>query len=104
MFTQSRVIALALITPLIAGLAYLRYAPDSSPVSVPEGAKAGGPGPPKTRAQATQRRTRPRSVIWRRRGSFTGPEPVHLSGEGAVRLCDDGFEHREINLVEIGDI
>jgi hypothetical protein len=31
MFTQSRVIALALITLLIAGLAYIRYAPGSSP-------------------------------------------------------------------------
>jgi hypothetical protein len=44
MFTQSRVIALALITPLIAGLAYIRYAPDSSPVSVAECAKPGGAG------------------------------------------------------------
>ena len=41
MFTLSRVIALALIALLIAGLAYLRFAPDSSSVSVPEGAKAG---------------------------------------------------------------
>jgi pimeloyl-ACP methyl ester carboxylesterase len=41
MFTQSRVIALALITLLVAGLAYLRFAPDPSSVSVPEGAKAG---------------------------------------------------------------
>jgi hypothetical protein len=41
MFTLSRVIALALITLLIAGLAYLRFAPDSSSISVQEGAKAG---------------------------------------------------------------
>jgi pimeloyl-ACP methyl ester carboxylesterase len=41
MFTLPRVIALALITLLVAGLAYLRFAPDSSSVSVPEGAAAG---------------------------------------------------------------
>jgi pimeloyl-ACP methyl ester carboxylesterase len=41
MFTLSRVLALALIALLAAGLAYLRFAPDSSAVSVPEGAKAG---------------------------------------------------------------
>jgi pimeloyl-ACP methyl ester carboxylesterase len=41
MFTLSRVLALALIAVLISGLAYLRFAPDSDSVSVPEGAKAG---------------------------------------------------------------
>jgi pimeloyl-ACP methyl ester carboxylesterase len=41
MFTLSRVVALAMIALLVAGLAYLRFAPDSSTVSVPEGAKAG---------------------------------------------------------------
>jgi pimeloyl-ACP methyl ester carboxylesterase len=41
MFTLPRVLALALIALLVAGLAYLRFAPDSSTVSVPEGAKAG---------------------------------------------------------------
>ena len=41
MFTLSRVIALGLIALLVAGLAYLRFAPDSGLVSVPEGAKAG---------------------------------------------------------------
>ena len=41
MFTLPRVIALALITLLVVGLAYLRFAPDPSSVSVPEGAKAG---------------------------------------------------------------
>jgi pimeloyl-ACP methyl ester carboxylesterase len=41
MFTLPRVIALALIALLVLGLAYLRFAPDSSSVSVPEGAKAG---------------------------------------------------------------
>jgi hypothetical protein len=41
MFTLPRVIALALITLLVAGLAYLRFAPDSSSVSVAEGACAG---------------------------------------------------------------
>jgi pimeloyl-ACP methyl ester carboxylesterase len=41
MFTLSRVLALGLIALLVAGLAYLRFAPDSSTVSVPEGAKAG---------------------------------------------------------------
>jgi pimeloyl-ACP methyl ester carboxylesterase len=40
-FTLSRVIALALIMLLVAGLVYLRFAPDSRSVSVPEGAKAG---------------------------------------------------------------
>ncbi|MGH3337577.1 MAG: hypothetical protein ACRDPL_01925, partial [Propionibacteriaceae bacterium] len=41
MFTRPRVAALALIALLVAGLAYLRFAPDSSSISVPEGAKAG---------------------------------------------------------------
>jgi pimeloyl-ACP methyl ester carboxylesterase len=41
LFTLSRVIALALITLLVAGLGYLRLAPHASSVSVPEGAKAG---------------------------------------------------------------
>jgi pimeloyl-ACP methyl ester carboxylesterase len=41
MFTLSRVIALALIMLLVAGLAYLRFASDSRSVSVPEGARAG---------------------------------------------------------------
>ena len=41
MLTLSRVVALALIALLVAGLTYLRVAPDSGSVSVPEGAKAG---------------------------------------------------------------
>jgi hypothetical protein len=41
LFTLSRLIALALITLLITGLAYLRFAPDSRSLSVPQGAKAG---------------------------------------------------------------
>ena len=41
MLTPSRVVALALIALLVAGLAYLHFAPDSGAVSVPEGAKAG---------------------------------------------------------------
>jgi pimeloyl-ACP methyl ester carboxylesterase len=41
MFTLSRVVALALIALLVGGLVYLRFAPNSSVVSVPEGAKAG---------------------------------------------------------------
>ena len=41
MFTLSRVLALALIALLVAGLAYLRFAPESSSVSVRDGAKAG---------------------------------------------------------------
>jgi hypothetical protein len=40
-FTPSRVLALALIALLVGGLAYLRFAPDSRSVSVPQGAKAG---------------------------------------------------------------
>ncbi len=39
--TPARIVALALITLLIGGLAYLRFALESAPVSVPEGAKAG---------------------------------------------------------------
>lgn len=41
MFTLSRVVALALIALLVGGLTYLRFAPDSDTISVPEGAKAG---------------------------------------------------------------
>jgi pimeloyl-ACP methyl ester carboxylesterase len=39
-FTPTRIVALALISVLVAGLAYLRFAPSDS-VSVPSGAKAG---------------------------------------------------------------
>jgi hypothetical protein len=41
MFTPLRVLALALIAILVAGLAYLHFTPDSGSVSVPVGAKAG---------------------------------------------------------------
>ena len=41
MLTASRVVALALIVLLIAGLVYLRFAPGSEAVSVPKGAQAG---------------------------------------------------------------
>ena len=40
-FTRSRVIALVLVAVAVAGLAYLRFAPDSATVSVPAGARAG---------------------------------------------------------------
>jgi hypothetical protein len=40
-FTPGRIVSLALITVLASGLAYLRFAPESGSVSVPEGAKAG---------------------------------------------------------------
>ena len=40
-FTPARIVALALIVLLVAGLAYLRFAPGSEAVSVPKGAQAG---------------------------------------------------------------
>jgi pimeloyl-ACP methyl ester carboxylesterase len=40
-FTPTRVVALALITVLVAGLGYVRFAPGAGPVAVPEGAGAG---------------------------------------------------------------
>ena len=40
-FTLSRVVTLGLIALLVAGLTYLRFAPGSGSISVPEGAKAG---------------------------------------------------------------
>ena len=40
-FTLSRIVALALIALLVGGFVYLRFAPNSDTVSVPEGAKAG---------------------------------------------------------------
>ena len=40
-FTRTRIVALALIAVTVAGLAYLRFAPDADPVSVPRGAMAG---------------------------------------------------------------
>jgi pimeloyl-ACP methyl ester carboxylesterase len=40
-FTPARIVALVLIALLVGGLAYLRFGPDSGPVSVPDGAKAG---------------------------------------------------------------
>ena len=39
-----------------------------------------------------------------RAGAIAGPEQVGVSGQGAVRLGHDGFEHREINRVEIVDV
>jgi hypothetical protein len=39
--TPARIVALALIVLLVVGLAYLRFAPGSEAVSVPEGAQAG---------------------------------------------------------------
>jgi pimeloyl-ACP methyl ester carboxylesterase len=39
--TPARIVALALIAALIGGLMYARFGPDSGPVSVPDGAKAG---------------------------------------------------------------
>jgi pimeloyl-ACP methyl ester carboxylesterase len=40
-FTPARIVALVLIALLVGGLAYLRFRPDSGPISVPDGAKAG---------------------------------------------------------------
>jgi pimeloyl-ACP methyl ester carboxylesterase len=40
-FTPARIVALVLIGVVIAGLAYLRFGPESEPVSVPAGAQAG---------------------------------------------------------------
>src|SRR5512133_3228550 len=40
-FTPARIVALALIAAAVAGLAYLRFGPESEPVSVPAGAQAG---------------------------------------------------------------
>jgi pimeloyl-ACP methyl ester carboxylesterase len=40
-FTPTRIVALALIAAVIAGLAYLRFGTESEPVSVPAGAQAG---------------------------------------------------------------
>ena len=40
-FTPARIVALALIAAVVAGLAFLRFGPESEPVSVPAGAQAG---------------------------------------------------------------
>src|SRR5215204_567215 len=40
-FTPTRVVALALVALLVAGLVYVRFAPGEGPVSVPEGASSG---------------------------------------------------------------
>jgi pimeloyl-ACP methyl ester carboxylesterase len=40
-FTRGRIVALVLVAAAVAGLAYLRFEPDTDPVSVPAGAKAG---------------------------------------------------------------
>jgi pimeloyl-ACP methyl ester carboxylesterase len=40
-FTPARIVALVLIALLVGVLAYLRFRPDSGPISVPDGAKAG---------------------------------------------------------------
>jgi hypothetical protein len=44
------------------------------------------------------------SVIRRRSGSFAGTKTVRISCGSPVRLRDDGFEHREVDLVEILDV
>src|SRR3954463_13913936 len=41
LFSPARIVALALIALVLAGLAFLRVSSGSSPVSVPEGARAG---------------------------------------------------------------
>src|SRR5215212_404237 len=41
LFTPTRVVAVALIAVLVAGLVYVRFAPGPDPVVVPEGASAG---------------------------------------------------------------
>src|SRR5215203_1508886 len=40
-FTPTRVVALALVALLVAGLVYIRFGPGEGPVSVPEGASSG---------------------------------------------------------------
>ena len=40
-FTPARIVALTLIALTVSALAYLRFAPDAGPVSVPKGAHAG---------------------------------------------------------------
>jgi hypothetical protein len=40
-FTPGRIVALVLITLVVLGLAYLRFAPGDETVSVPKGAQAG---------------------------------------------------------------
>jgi hypothetical protein len=47
-FTPARIVALALIAVVVAGLAYLRFAPDADPVSVPK-------APRLTRSRASSR-------------------------------------------------
>ncbi|MCP4958394.1 MAG: hypothetical protein GY925_03890, partial [Actinomycetia bacterium] len=41
LYTRTRIIALLVIGVLVLGLAYLRFAPGDSSVSVPDGAQAG---------------------------------------------------------------
>jgi hypothetical protein len=38
------------------------------------------------------------------RRTFASPTCVRVSGDGAVRLGDDGLQHGEVDLVEIGDV
>jgi hypothetical protein len=38
------------------------------------------------------------------RCTFASPTCVRVSGDGAVRLGDDGLQHGEVDLVEIGDV
>jgi NADP-dependent 3-hydroxy acid dehydrogenase YdfG len=44
------------------------------------------------------------SLIGRRRGSFAGPQSVCVYRDSAVRLGDDAFEHRDVDLVQVLDV
>ena len=94
-----RVLALALITLLVAGLAYLRFAPDSSAVSVP---KARRPATwssslaitrprtattPPNAARSSSRETGRPAVAPDRSAYHSNPRQVRSSSRADLRPC-----------------
>ena len=73
MFTLSRVLALALIALLVAGLAYLRFAPESSSVSVPDGREGRRSDPRALRVPDRERQLRRRMRHARRTRETSRP-------------------------------
>jgi hypothetical protein len=44
------------------------------------------------------------SLIGRRRHSLPSPQTVPVCGQSAIRLGDDAFEHRDVDLVQVIDV
>jgi hypothetical protein len=59
---------------------------------------------PLLRRVGTCDQKRPEAMPSVSRRTFASPTCVRVSGDGAVRLGDEGLQHGEVDLVEIGDV